>query len=48
MSNSTWQFQTDQLLVENHGLKLDEFKKYIINENKVNKDELMNIDILNI
>ncbi len=29
MSNSTWQFQTDQSLVENHGLKLDEFTKIV-------------------
>ena len=29
-------------------LKSNEFKKYAVNENKINKDELMNIDILNI
>ena len=29
MTNSSWQFKTDQSLVENHGLKLDEFKKIV-------------------
>ena len=29
-------------------IKSNEFKKYVINENKVNKDQLMNIDVLNI
>ena len=29
MSNSIWQFETDQSLVENHGLKLDEFTKIV-------------------
>ena len=29
MTNSNWQFKTDQSLVENHGLKLDEFKKIV-------------------
>ncbi len=29
MTNSIWQFQTDQSLVENHGLKLDEFTKIV-------------------
>ena len=24
------------------------FKKYIVNDNKINKNELMNIDVLNI
>ena len=29
MSNLIWQFETDQSLVENHGLKLDEFTKIV-------------------
>ena len=29
MTNSNWQFQTDQSLVENHGLKLGEFAKIV-------------------
>ena len=29
MSNPIWQFETDQSLVENHGLKLDEFTKIV-------------------
>ena len=29
MTNSNWQFQTDQSLVENHGLKLGEFEKIV-------------------
>ena len=29
MTDSSWQFKTDQSLVENHGLKLDEFKKIV-------------------
>ena len=29
MTNHNWQFQTEQSLVENHGLKLDEFEKIV-------------------
>ena len=29
MTNNNWQFQTEQSLVENHGLKLDEFEKIV-------------------
>ena len=29
MTNTNWRFKTDQSLVENHGLKLDEFEKII-------------------
>ena len=29
MTNTSWRFKTDQSLVENHGLKLDEFEKII-------------------
>ena len=29
MSEINWQFQTEQSLVENHGLKLDEFAKIV-------------------
>ena len=29
MTNDNWQFQTEQSLVENHGLKLDEFEKIV-------------------
>ncbi len=29
MANHNWQFQTEQSLVENHGLKLDEFEKIV-------------------
>ena len=29
MTNTNWRFKTDQYLVENHGLKLDEFEKII-------------------
>ena len=29
MTNHDWQFQTEQSLVENHGLQLDEFEKIV-------------------
>ena len=33
MTNHNWQFQTEQSLVENHGLKLDEFEKIVVRTN---------------
>ena len=29
MTNTNWQFKTEQSLVENHGLKTDEFEKIV-------------------
>ena len=29
MTDTNWRFKTDQSLVENHGLKLDEFEKIV-------------------
>ena len=38
MSEINWQFQTEQTLVENHGLKLDEFAKIVDEEIDMRKD----------